>query len=915
MVHAARVAAAMGLYALVGGIVTLVGWLAGIYVLTDWDGDGISMKANAAVVAIAAGTALLLLALRPTAHLTTRALGVLVASIGALTLIEHVAALDFGIDTLIADEPPGARATASPGRMGPPASLASILLGAGLLLATVRGPRRAVARGAAALLGTVAASLGFLSLIGYLFRADSLYTVPRLTGISSQNATVVLAIAVGLVALLPESQPMRTFLADGPMGVLARRALPVVLIVPVALGWARVEGERAGLYDGPMGTAMTVVALIIVLTSVLAWTASAVGLREKALVEGRERLDGILSSINDRYQGVDAEGRFTYFNDAARRLYVSHGLDPDALLGRRVVDDVFPRERSSDWALALNRCLRDRVTVDVESFYEPWQSWYWIRYVPTPGGGAAAVAQDITARKQAEEERRRSASELARQFRLFDTALAALQDFVYVLDAQGRFVYANKALLEFWGASDQGAIGRSMRELGYPADVEAELLRDVTTVMETNLPATSETRYTSPSGVSAIFENFLAPVPGAGADPPLVAGSSRDVTQRRRTEAELREADRRKDQFLATLAHELRNPLAPVRNAVQILKAKGSEDPQARWSRDVIDRQVQHMARLLDDLLDVSRISRDNLRLRRERCELGAIIDSALETSQPLIEAGGQKLEVLLRREPLHLDADPVRLAQVFANLLNNAAKYTPPGGHVTLRAERAGRDVVVSVTDDGIGIGAEMMPRLFEMFSQGVHGPEQTAGGLGIGLSLVKGLVELHGGTVEASSDGPGAGSEFVVRLPLAEAEAAEGPAIEGRDDAVPRRRVLVVDDLADSADSLAMLLRVMGHEAHTAYDGATALRTAAKLLPDVVLLDLGMPNLNGYDTCRALRDQPWGRAIRVVALTGWGQDEDRRRTAEAGFDHHLVKPVEPSALMSVLASLPGSAGSTQTV
>jgi PAS domain S-box-containing protein len=393
----------------------------------------------------------------------------------------------------------------------------------------------------------------------------------------------------------------------------------------------------------------------------------------------------------------------------------------------------------------------------------------------------------------------------------------------------------------------------------------------------------------------------------ADGEPLRMLGVSLDVTERKQAEEELRDADRKKDEFLATLAHELRNPLAPIRNAVQILNAKGSIHPDLRRARAVLDRQVQLMARLLEDLLDVSRISRNRLELRMERVELAAVLDGALETSRPVIEAASHELTLTLPPEPIHLEADPVRLAQVFANLLNNAAKYTDEGGRIRLTAERQGSHAIVSVRDSGIGIAAEVLPNIFEIFSQAKLASVRSQDGLGIGLSLVKGLVGLHGGSVEARSDGPGRGSEFVVRLPVAAEAPVHEPARPHADDRQPpatRWRILIVDDNQDSADSLAMLLQIMGNEVGTAYDGEQAVEAAEAIRPDVALLDIGMPKLNGYDTCRRMREQPWGKGMFLIALTGWGRAEDRRRADEAGFDLHMVKPVDPDVLVKLLAS-----------
>src|SRR5262245_51081381 len=392
-----------------------------------------------------------------------------------------------------------------------------------------------------------------------------------------------------------------------------------------------------------------------------------------------------------------------------------------------------------------------------------------------------------------------------------------------------------------------------------------------------------------------------------------LATVSQDVTERRRLEDDLRklaadlaEADRRKDEFLATLAHELRNSLAPIRNALQIIRLS-PERTAREQARTLMERQLGQMVRLVDDLLDVSRISQGKLELRREQVPLAAVIGSAVETSRPLIDHLGHQLTVTLPDQPILVDADPTRLAQVFANLLNNGAKYMDRGGHIWLTAEQQGSDVVVSVKDTGIGIAADQLPCLFQMFSQVEETLERSQGGLGIGLTLVKRLVEMHGGRIEARSEGPGQGSEFVVRLPLVvEASGPLAPAERGEPSAPKSSlRILIVDDNRDSADCLGMLLRIMGNDIRTAYDGQRGVDLAGEFRPDVVLLDIGLPKLDGYQACQRIREQAWGQAMVLIAVTGWGQEKDRRRSHEAGFDHHMVKPVDPHALMKLLAEL----------
>jgi len=378
------------------------------------------------------------------------------------------------------------------------------------------------------------------------------------------------------------------------------------------------------------------------------------------------------------------------------------------------------------------------------------------------------------------------------------------------------------------------------------------------------------------------------------------------IAEREHAEAALRAADARKDEFLATLAHELRNPLAPIRNAAQLLRLKLPPVAEVQWARDVIDRQVQLLSRLVDDLLDVSRITSDKIELRKERVELSSVIRIAVETSRPLIDAAEQQLTLGLPPAPVVLDADPVRLAQALSNLLNNASKFTPTRGSIRLSAELEADHVAIRVRDTGIGIAPEALPRIFDMFMQAERSLERGHGGLGIGLTLVKWFVEMHGGTVEARSSGLGEGAEFVVRLPVQVGGVEdEAMAVAADADAKPtaaRQRILIVDDNADAAETLSRLLRMKGNDVRTAADGLAAVEVVADFRPHVALLDIGLPSLNGYDAARRIREQPWGRSMLLLAMTGWGQEADRQRSREAGFDHHLVKPVDLDALDRLL-------------
>jgi signal transduction histidine kinase/CheY-like chemotaxis protein len=367
---------------------------------------------------------------------------------------------------------------------------------------------------------------------------------------------------------------------------------------------------------------------------------------------------------------------------------------------------------------------------------------------------------------------------------------------------------------------------------------------------------------------------------------------------------QLREADRRKDEFLATLAHELRNPLAPLRHALEIQRLAEGDQATMRRTREMMDRQLTLLVRLIDDLLDVSRITQGRLELRKGTLQLEQVLQHAIEDNRPLIEARQLQVHCELPSAPVYLHADRARLAQVFFNLLNNAVKYTPPGGQIWIQTGVEPEAVAVSVRDSGIGIPPAMLRHVFELFVRvepSSQGPGE--GGLGIGLTLVKHLVELHGGTVEARSSGPGAGSEFEVRLPAAPAVLPQTASQSGSSVPGPlKRRILVADDNRESAESLKLMLELMGSEVHTAHDGQQSLALLEKLRPEVAILDIGMPRLNGYEVARRIRSQPWGHNVLLIALTGWGQESDKLRSEQAGFDHHLVKPVDPAQLEKLL-------------
>jgi len=511
------------------------------------------------------------------------------------------------------------------------------------------------------------------------------------------------------------------------------------------------------------------------------------------------------------------------------------------------------------------------------------------------------TARDVTRRKQAEEDLVRVTGESERRKRVYEAILSNTPDFAYVFDLNHRFTYANEVLLRMWGLTWDQAIGKTFVEIGYEPWHAAMHIREIDEVKATGNPIRGEVPFNGTFG-PRIYDYIFIPIFGENGGVEAVAGTTRDVTERKKSEEALREADRKKDDFLALLAHELRNPLAPIRNGLQVMRLAADNAELVAHARDIMDRQLSHMVRLIDDLLDVSRITRNKMELRRSRVTLAEIVSSAVETANPMVQENHHELTVLLPPDSIVLNADLTRLAQVFSNLLTNSAKYTPPGGQVWLSARQSNDQVIVTVTDTGIGIPANALSTIFDMFSQVDRSVERNSGGLGIGLALVKGLVEMHGGSVCADSV-EGQGSTFTVRLPIDKPASLSGESMEHVDPTLHgRRRVLVVDDNRDGANSMAMMLRLLGNEVNAVHDGLEAVAAAESFRPDVILMDIGLPLLNGLDATRRIREQVWGRAMTVIALTGWGQDVDREQSQQAGCDGHLVKPVNLADLEKLL-------------
>jgi PAS domain S-box-containing protein len=615
-----------------------------------------------------------------------------------------------------------------------------------------------------------------------------------------------------------------------------------------------------------------------------------------------------------------ATDKLTWENDRLFRIFgLSEGAETGApgLLSERIAelfheDD---RQRCLD-ALQHTVDTGERLVFEGRIHRRNDRALRWIELTgilqsATDTGPARVLgtAADITDRKRAEEELRASEERYRTLFESMDEGFTIIE---IIRDASGRavdyrFLDTNPAFEKHTGIKD--AVGRTMRELA--PDMEEHWFRTYGEVDSTGEPVRFENEA---HALGRWFDVYATPL-GAG-HRGRVALFFSDITERRRSEEDLRrladelaESDRRKTEFLATLAHELRNPLAPISNGLQLLRMPGTDAAAKERARAMMERQLRHLVRLVDDLLDIARISSGKVELKKENADLETVLASAVESSRPLLDAAHHQLDVRVAEPGLKVVADTTRLAQVVSNLLNNAAKYTPDGGRVELSARREGGDVLVSVTDSGIGIPADALPLVFEMFTQVGRTRERSQGGLGIGLALVRRLVELHGGSVTAESEGPGRGSTFTVRLPLAEPSATAAPAHGPHDaaDGSPVFRVLVVDDNVDAAESLAALLELDGHETRVAHDGDAALEQARAFRPEIVFLDIGMPGKDGYQVARELRGDPGNRDTMLVALTGWGAQDDRARTKNAGFDHHLTKPAELPAVEALLAKMGG--------
>ena len=622
-------------------------------------------------------------------------------------------------------------------------------------------------------------------------------------------------------------------------------------------------------------------------------------------MDSEDRAAAILNTISDGYYALDREWRFTFLNRAGEQLL---GRRREDLLGQ-VLWTAYPGFEDTDFGRAYRAAMQDQQKRILTAFYPPHKRWYEVHVHPA-ADLLTVYFHDVSERVRTEQTIRETAERYRSLFDSIDEGFCIID---MIFDKTGRpldyrFVEVNPAFERHTGMAN--ATGRRMREI--VPEHESSWFEIYGKVARTG----ESVRFVNHAeALGRWFDVYAFRLGGDGST--KVAVLFNDITARRRMEEalveseqrfrtlalQLAEADKRKDEFLAVLAHELRNPLAPLRNGLQIMRLAPNDAAAIARTRDVMERQLGHMVHLLDDLLDVARIGAAKLELRRSHVALSDIIHSAIETARPAIETAGHRLHCSMPKEPLLLDADLTRLSQVVSNLLNNSAKYTSPGGEIRLTAGREGEEIVITVEDTGIGIPPDQLQAVFGMFTQVDRSTERDSGGLGIGLALVKGLVELHGGSVKAESEGDNLGSRFTVRLPmLPQAARAPDPIAEVPRQSDGKLRILVVDDNRDAASSTALVLSLIGYETQIANDGPSAIETAQSMRPDAILMDIGMPAMNGHEVTRRIRAEAWGKETFIVALTGWGQESDRRQSKAAGCNAHMVKPVNLPELEALL-------------
>ena len=989
-------ALAVGLagYGLFGGLVSFAGWVADNPQLTDWDHDGISIQPNTALAAVCASASLILLLW---GHRRTAAfLGGIVAFLGGTAVFQYLSGVDLGIDTILMfGRTWGQKGVLFQGRMGPPGSVSWTLVGLALILAALGSRGRSLVPPVA----FVTLNIALLSLIGYLYGAHALYTLPQISVIAWQTSTFIFALSAALLFSVPEHAPTRWLIEDSVAGTLVRRAVPVIVILPILLGLLRLRGQRAGLYDLEFGTALRTLVEIALLLWLLGWTAGAIARqarraaeRERLARASDERLAGILGSMNDIFFTLDAGWRFTFINDAGLR---SLAKNREELLGRNIWE-LYPDAVGNEAFAQMQHAMSKRVAAEYEVFYDPWKRWFAGKAYPMGDGGIALFARDITESKANDESlrlsRERAAEDLVAMTRLqaLSTRMVQVGDFQsllrQILAAAAEFTGTEKGNIQIYdpktkhlkvlvhqgfgeGTGENGGDNGSQTITDEAArKLERVILedvardpgmmstRDLEVLLKDGIRAIQSTPLISRDGhlIGLLNNHFTSPHrPGEREMRylDLLGRMTADFLERSRIEQELREsaeslrervaeraqllqsersarrdaerASKIKDEFLATLSHELRSPLNAIIGWVRILEKRPSDPEMVNEGIAVISRNAKVQADLISDLLDMNRIISGKMRLEVSDVSLCDLVTEAIDAIRPAAEGKQLRLESHVEQLEHPVRGDGTRLLQVMWNLLSNAVKFTPKGGTIEVRLVRRGRQAEIVVRDTGSGIHPEFLPYIFDRFRQGDASITRAHGGLGLGLAIVKQLVELHGGGVRAESDGEGKGATFAITLPLDEsrAPAPEPPSVRSAAKGDPGEEkpcaapgidlegvtVLAVEDQEDARNLVRMVLEDCNAKVISAGSAEEALLLLRSNKPDVILCDIGMSGKDGYEFIEEVREN--GDSTPALALTAFARTEDRMRALRAGYHEHIAKPIEPAELVSTIAVLARSA------
>lgn len=923
----AIVGQASGVYAILAGVSAILGWALDIRALTDWTDEGISMFPNTAICAVLAGSALLVyrLANRHGTVVVTRTLAGAMMIVAVLTLLEHATGIDLGIDTLLFYRPWDIAAAAAPMRMGLPASAANLLLGLGIVLATY-GPR---ARAVATVLALVTAAIAALSLTGYWFGANQLFGIARLTGIALITSTVIAALSAGLMAAIPERGLVALLSRDDAGGSLFRHLALPILIVPLLLGWLRLLGEQAGLYDSAFGTAMRSLSEVVLFLALLWWTANRIGWYATSAQKAHGRLAAIVESSDVAIISKSLDGTIETWNAGAQRTF---GYTAAEAIGKHVTM-LIPHERINEEDEIISRLKlgqriehyetirvrKDGVRIHVSLDVSP------IRHADGRIIGASKIARDITESVRLKEQLR--------------AIIEATPECIKIVAPDGSLEFMNHGGLSMIEAQSEAAVrGMSVYGLVNP-EHRAEWIENHKRVCAGER-LKWQYEIVGLKGTRRWMETHAVPLALPDGRTAQLA-VTREITARiemereradlleseRTARAEAERASRLKDEFLATLSHELRTPLNAIYGWAQLLSVS-AEPADLETGLDAILRNSRAQSQLIDDLLDMSRIISGKVRLDVQSTYPAAIVEAAMESVAPSATAKGIRITTVLDPNAGPVWGDAIRLQQVVWNLLSNAIKFTPKGGKVSVAVERINSHVEITVHDTGIGIARENLGVVFERFRQADSSTTRAYGGLGLGLSIVKQLVELHGGTVVAHSDGEGQGATFIVSLPISPIQDDErrnslqsATRSEFDADAVDLSgiKVLVVDDAPDARALIRRVLVQCGAEVRDTGSAADGLSQLRVFRPHVLVSDIGMPEIDGYQFIRNVRSlhADEGGTVPAIALTAFARSEDRMRAMVAGYQVHLAKPIvarELAVTVHALSKRPSTAAGSGT-